>query len=157
MAWRVHLAALLADRRGASAMELVLISGVLFSMALGVADLALAFRSSLKLEQAADRAAEWATAPGTVALNYAAMGTEAATAYGDTLSATPVVDTWLECNGTKATSFTSTCSAGQQIARFASVKLSDEYMPLFDFGGIISGTGANGGFMLSATASVRIQ
>lgn len=138
-------------------MELVLISGVLFSMALGVADLALAFRSSLKLEQAADRAAEWATAPGTVALNYAAMGTEAATAYGDTLSATPVVDTWLECNGTKATSFTSTCSAGQQIARFASVKLSDEYIPLFDFGGIISGTGANGGFMLSATASVRIQ
>jgi hypothetical protein len=157
MAWRVHLAALLADRRGSSAMELVLISGVLFAMAMGVADMALAFQSALKLEQAAGRAAEWATAPGTVALNYAAMGTEAATAYGDTLSATPVVDTWLECNGTKASSFTGTCPAGQQIARYASVKLSDEYVPLFDFGGMISGDGPNGGFMMSGAATVRIQ
>ncbi len=157
MARRHHLAALLADRGGAAAMEFVLISGVLFAMALGVADLALAFQSALKLEQAAGRAAEWATAPGTVALNYAAMGTEAATAYGDTLSATPVVETWLECDGSKAASFTSTCPAGQQIARYASIKLSDEYVPVFDFGGIISGDGPSGGFMMSGAATVRIQ
>ncbi len=130
---------------------------LLMALVLGVADMAMATRAALKLEQAAGRAAEWATAPGTVALNYAAMGTEATAAYGKTPSTAPIVVTWLECDGVKAASFTSACGAGQQIARYASVTLGDEYMPLFRFGGLISGSGPKGGFMLTGDATVRIQ
>ena len=152
-----HLAALCADRRGSSAMEVVLLKSVLMTMMVAMTDLALATQSAIKLEQAAGRAAEWATAPGTVALNYSAMGTEAATACGKTPSSTPVVTTWLECSGVKATSFTSVCPSGQQIARYAAVTLGDEYMPMFNFGGLVTGGGPNGGFMLTGNATVRIQ
>jgi hypothetical protein len=145
------------DRRGSSAMELVILGGVLMALMLGFTDMAMATRSALKLEQAAARAAEWATAPGTVALNYSAMGSEAQSAYGEPLSALPKVTTWLECDGVKAASFTSVCPAGQQIARYAQVAIEDEYMPMFDFGGLLQGNGANGGFKLNGDATVRIQ
>ncbi len=156
-AFRDSVGALRGDRRGSSALELVFLGGLMMALMLGFTDMAMATRSALKLEQAAARAAEWATAPGTVALNYAAMGSEAQAAYGKPLATTPTVTTWLECNGIKAASFTSVCPAGQQIARYAQVAIEDEYMPMFKFGGFLQGSGANGGFKLTGNATVRIQ
>lgn len=156
-ALRDSASALRHDRRGSSALELVIMGGMMMALMLGFTDMALATRSALKLEQAAARAAEWATAPGTVASNYSGMGSEAQSEYGKPLSSAPTVTTWLECNGVKAASFTGVCPAGQQIARYAQVAIEAEYMPMFNFGGFVKGNGANGGFKLNGNATVRIQ
>lgn len=151
-----QLRALARDRTGASAMELLLITPVIGGMIFGAVDFGLAFTQKLALEQAAGRTAELVTAPGTVALSYANLPAEAKTAYGKS-SATSTVDNWLECNGTRQSSFTGSCPITQQTARYVSIVISDDYVPIASWGGLIHGSGQKNGFRLTGDATVRVQ
>jgi Flp pilus assembly protein TadG len=150
------LRALRDDRSGASAIELVIVGAMLMGLVQATMDMAFAYSTKLKLEQAAGRTAELVSAPGTVALTYTNLSTEAATAYGQPLTSV-TVDNWLECSGTRNASFTGSCAANQQTARYVSVQLVDEYVPMFSWGGLVSGSGPNNGFVLSGDATVRVQ
>lgn len=150
------LRALFTDRSGASAVEFIMVGALLMSMLQATMDMSLAYSTRLKLEQAAGRTAELVTAPGTVALNYTNLGDEASSAYGETLTSV-TIDNWLECSGTRNASFTGSCATIEQTARYVSITLVDEYMPLFNWGGLISGSGPHNGFEVSGDATVRIQ
>lgn len=145
-----------ADRRGSVAAELTLLVPVLASMLFTGIDLANAFAMKLDLEQAAQRTAELATAPGTVAKSYANLTPEVIAAYGKPyLSAN--ADNWLECGGAKQGSFTAVCAGGASTARYVAVTITAEYVPYFNYGGLLKGNGAKGGFITQGDAVVRIQ
>jgi Flp pilus assembly protein TadG len=145
-----------ADRGGAAAMEIVLMLPLLCTMAFTAIDLARGFGMKLELEQAAQRGAELATAPGTVAKSYSNIGPEVAAAYKKPYSSV-VVENSLECGGVKQSGFTGVCSGGAQIARYITVRITAEYVPQFDYGGLLHGSGLNGGFITTGDAVVRIQ
>ncbi|GGE17514.1 hypothetical protein GCM10011529_25010 [Polymorphobacter glacialis] len=153
---RTLIARLGRDCRGAAAVELALIAPMVSVLVFSAIDLGSAYAQKLDLEQAAGRAAELATAPGTVSGTYANLRQEVIAAYGRTYRAANV-DNWLECNGVRASSWTAICPAGQQISRYVSVAISAEYVPHFGYGGLLHGGGENGGFITTGDAVVRIQ
>jgi hypothetical protein len=143
-------------RRGAAGAEMALIAPVLGGLLFVGMDLGLAFTQKQALEQAAQRGIELALAPGTVGTgDFTYLGPEVRAAYGPLTSVT--IDNWLECNGVRQNNWNSFCPAGQTFARFVSVRLQAEYAPQFSFGGLLSGSGRNGAFVLTGDASVRLQ
>lgn len=150
------IAALQRDQRGATALELALLAPVLAAMLFGAMDLANGFAMKLALEQAAGRTAELATAPGTVSGSYANLNAEVVAAYGKPYE-TAAVDNWLECNSVRNGSFTGICPVGQQTARYVAIQISAEYVPYFNYGGLLRGNGPNRGFVAKGDATVRIQ
>lgn len=146
---------LAADRSGASAVELAAATPVLAVMLMATFDVSRGFSARLDLSEAAGRAAELATAYGTVRTDYSALSAEAvaaATASG-VGSPTANVDTWLECDGARQPAGTQMCQAGAAYARYVAVNVSGTYTPLFNVGGMIAGTG----FPITGSATVRIQ
>ena len=144
-----------ADRRGSMVAEAALMIPLLAGMLCGAADIASGFVMKLRLEQAAGRAIELATAPGTVSTSYANLPGEAGAAYGRPYrSAT--VDNWLECGGVRQGSFTSVCANGDS-ARYISVRIEDDYVPIFNYGGLFKGSGPGGAFIVRGDAVVRVQ
>lgn len=145
-----------ADRRGSAVMELAVLAPVLCSMLFTGVDIGNGFAMKLELEQAAQRTVELATAPGTVAKSYANLTPEVIAAYGKPyLSAK--ADNWLECGGTKQGSFTAVCAGGVSTARYVAVTITAEFVPYFNYGGLLKGNGAKGGFITQGDAVVRIQ
>lgn len=143
-------------RSGASAAEFALLAPLIASMIFGAIDLSLATSTILNLEQAAGRTAELVTAPGTVALSYANLPAEARAAYGEAVTAV-ISDNWLECDGARQPSFTGSCPVNTQTARYVSIGLTTEYVPIVSWGGLITGNGPNNGFVLTGDATVRVQ
>jgi hypothetical protein len=144
-------------RRGAAGAEMVLIAPVLATILFVGMDVGLAFSQKLQLEQAAQRGVELALAPGTIGTgSFTHLDPEVRAAYGKPLH-TVAVDNWLECNGVRQNNWNSFCPAGQTFARFVSVRLQAEYVPQYDFGGILAGDGDNGGYILTGDAAVRLQ
>lgn len=150
------LRALAGDRTGASAMEFVLVAPFLGGLLFAAMDFGLAFTQKLALEQAAGRVAELVTAPGTVAMSYSNLSSEATTAYGKPVTSA-VMDNWLECDSQRQSSFTGSCPVTQQTARYVSVVIKAEYVPIASWGGLIKGSGPNNGFPITGDATVRIQ
>ena len=150
------LAKLRSDRRGSAAVELAVLTPLLASMLFSAIDIGNGFAMKLALEQAAGRTAELATAPGTVATSYAALAKEVATAYGKPYRSA-VAENWLECGGAKQGSFTTVCTDGAQTARYVSIRIEAEYVPIFNYAGLLTGDGPNGGFITQGDAVVRIQ
>ncbi|MGQ5701837.1 TadE/TadG family type IV pilus assembly protein [Sandaracinobacteroides sp. A072] len=150
------LSRLLADRRGASAVEFALALPVLILMLLGAFDFARAFSARLDLEQAAGRAAELATAPGQVRADYAHLASEAVAAANDAglQNALATVDFWLECNGVRQGQTNAVCLGGAQIARYVSVRVRAFHAPLFGLAGL---AGSNGMVLVEGAATVRLQ
>ncbi len=122
--------ALTRDERGASIIELALVAPVLASMLVGMVDLSRAYSYKLKLEQAAQRAIEKVQAYQTSSSTYSTLQTEAATAAGVPASSV-TIDYWLECNGTRASSYDSTCASGQTYGRWVSVTVQGTFTPMF--------------------------
>lgn len=149
---------LLADRRGASVSELALIVPLLAGLIFCGVDLANGFAARLKLEQAAGRAIEMASAPGTVSKGgYEYLRSEAASASGQP-AGNVVIDNWVECDGVRKSSFTTVCTGGQQTARYVSVRVNALYQPLFNFMGLIFGPPVpTGGVSIFGDAMVRVQ
>jgi Flp pilus assembly protein TadG len=146
---------LAANRSGASAAELAMAMPVLAMMLMATWDLSRGFSARLDLVEAAGRGAELATAYGGVRTDYSALRTEAinaATASGIS-NPTATVDAWLECDGQRQAAGTMLCPQGAAFARYVSVRASGAYIPLFNIGGMIAGSG----FPITGTATVRIQ
>ncbi|HTH28555.1 MAG TPA: TadE/TadG family type IV pilus assembly protein [Sphingobium sp.] len=149
------LARLLADRRGASVMETALIVPLLATMVAGASDVALGFSEKLKVQQAAARSIELATAGGLSSTAFTTLQYEAATAAGVPTSQV-VVDYWLECDSVRQSNFNGTCSTGQT-ARFVSITVNGSYTPIFSFLLRAPITDSNGQISLTGYASVRVQ
>ena len=148
------------DQTGTSVVELALVMPFLFITLAGVIDCARLISTKLKLQQAAERTAELATAgmmskmlPASDQVASTAFGslqTEAATAANVPTSSVTVTY-WLECDGTKQGDFNAICSSGQQVVRFTSISIAKTYVPSFPW--LFSSTG----IALAGSASVRIQ
>jgi Flp pilus assembly protein TadG len=146
---------LAADRSGASAVELAVATPVLAVMIMATFDVSRGFSARLNLTEAASRAAELATAYGTVRTDYSTLRSEAVAAATASGVGTPAatVDTWLECDGVRQPSSTTMCQAGAAYARYVAVNVTGTYTPVFNVGGMIAGTG----FPIRGAATVRIQ
>ena len=148
------------DQVGTSVVELALVMPFLFVTLAGVIDCAHLISTKLKLQQAAERTAELATAgmmnkmlPASdqvASTAFASLQTEAATAANVPTSSVTVTY-WLECDGTRQSDFNAICSSGQQVARFTSISIAKTYVPSFPW--LFRSTG----IALAGSASVRIQ
>ena len=144
-------------RSGAAGAEMVLIAPALAGLLFVGMDVGLAFWEKHQLEQAAQRGIELAVAPGTIGTgSFSHLDPEVRAAYGKPVQSL-TVDNWLECNGVRQQNWNSFCPAGQTFARYVSVRVQAEYVPQYSFGGILSGDGQNGGYVLTGDASVRLQ
>ena len=145
---------LLADRRGAAAIEVALIAPILATMVVGVVDLSRGYSTKLLLEQAAQRAIEKVMNGQATTSTAAALKTEAASVAGVPESAV-TVDFWLECNGTRASDYNTVCPSGQNYARFMSVAITKVFTPMF--AKKWAGANDNGTYTIVGRTGVRIQ
>ena len=143
---------LLADRRGVSVIETAIVVPAMAILIAGVSDLALGFSAKLKIQQAAARSIEMATAGGLNSAAFQVLQNEAATSAG-VPTGQVTLDKWLECAGVRQTLFDGTCTSGQQVARFASISISASYRPMFP---LLQGM-SNGSIPLNGYAAVRVQ
>ena len=143
---------LISDERGASIIEMGLAAPILAAFLVGMMDLSGAYSEKLQLEQAAQRTIELVQVSSFKESDKASLKTEAEAAAG--AGATATVDAWLECNGTKQTPFSSTCSSGQTYARYVTVEITRSYTPMF---GLTWGANPNGTYTLKGKAGVRVQ
>ena len=133
----------------------MLITPVVAGLLFVALDFSGAWLTRLQLEQAAQRGIEAAAARRGVALSYTYALNEATTAWGKPLRSS-ALDTWLECGGVRQGSLTVSCN-GQQRARYVSIRLVGEYAPVFNWGGVLTGNTANGGYLILGDATVRVQ
>jgi Flp pilus assembly protein TadG len=155
MSMRTILLRLARDRSGASAVELAIALPLLMLVLMASWDLSRGFSARLDLVEAAGRAAELATAYGSVRTDYSTLQSEAVSAAAESGIGSPAasVDNWLECDGVRQGPSITICPAGQAYARYVSVDVTGSYIPLFTFGGLVAGTG----LPISGSATVRIQ
>jgi Flp pilus assembly protein TadG len=156
---------LVRDERGASVIEMALVTPVLAAVILGMTDLSRAYTMSVQLQQAAQRAIEKVQQNKTGSTDYVFVGTEAvtaATAAGYSGS-TATVNFRLECNGTvkeqttgAALADTSVCSSGETYARYVSVTVRNKYTPLFGTR-YFPGADSSGKVTITGYAGIRVQ
>ena len=149
-AWRQ----LLRSERGTSVIELSVLSPMLLSMVLDLVDASLGFAAKLKLQQAASRAIEMATAGGIASPAFNNLSSEAATASGQSTDNVTVTK-WLECDGVRQTPFDGVCTTGQQYARYVSVSISANYTPMLS--SAMQAFHLPGTLAIVGDASVRVQ
>ena len=120
------------DVRGFGAMELALALPVLMLLCLGMIDIWNLVAKKLDYEAAAQVTTDMAQArrpngTGTAYLVTIARANSGAAADEVT------VEAFLECDGTKMTNFTDSCTAGQTTARFVSVEILRVETTYFDW------------------------
>lgn len=153
----IPIRAFVRSRMGSSAVEFVLVTPLLFGLIAAAVDFSLAWSQKISLEQAAGRTAEKVTAPGTVQPNgYTALAAEAQAAYGSPIT-NATSETWLECDGVRQTSFSGTCEATVQTARYFSIVITADYTPIMGWGALYNGSGSGNKVSLTGDATVRIQ
>lgn len=145
---------LLRSERGTSVIELSALSPMLLSMVLGLVDASLGFTAKLKLQQAATRSIEMATAGGISSPAFNSLADEAAAASGVSTSNITVTK-WLECDGVAQNSFDTVCASGQQIGRYVSVTINSNYTPMLS--SAMQAFGLPGTISIVGKASVRMQ
>jgi hypothetical protein len=124
--------ALIRDERGVSAVELGISLPILLMLTVGAVDVSNLISARLDLEQAAQRTTDLALAARPRSSNGAYLVAEAAAASGQP-AGNITVDIFLECDGVRQLSFAEACDDGELHARFASVAISRDYQPLFDY------------------------
>ena len=147
------------DQRGTSLVEFAFVVPFLALLVVGIGDLARGFSEKYALQQAANRTMEMAHL-GSRADNYDYLKVEAAAAAADVgaTGATVTLKSWLECNGNSNIElpWTGECPAGQQIARYLTLRINSTFRPAF--GSIVyAGANADGSVPISASASLRVQ
>jgi Flp pilus assembly protein TadG len=149
------------DERGASVIEMALVTPLLGSLLIGMVDISRAYSAKLMLEQSAYRAIEKVQGYQTSESTYSTLKTEAASAARaagfTTVADTDVVlDFWLECNGTRQSVYDSVCPSGQTTARWVTVDVPATFTPMFS-SRRWPGANANGTFTLHGKAGLRTQ
>lgn len=124
---------LIRDERGASVIEMALFMPFVATLVIGVVDLSRAYSAKLQLEQAAYRSIEKVQQYQASEDTYSTLSNEATSAATAAGFTNPIVtiDYWLECNGTRQTTYDSTCTTAPQTARWVSVDVSAKFTPMF--------------------------
>lgn len=127
-----HARRLRADRKGFGAMELALSLPFVLFLCLGMIDAFGLVAAKIDYERAAQRTTDFALAkrPNTADGTY--LKTVAKSAAGVTDSDV-TVEIFLECDGTRNSSFTASCAPGEETARFVSVLISKAQLTRFDW------------------------
>lgn len=148
------------DERGASIIELALVTPVLGSLLIGMVDVSRAYSAKLQLEQSAQRAIEKVQQYQTTTSTYDTLRAEAASAAGITATATnPTVRYWLQCNSSArlyGTASETTCTSGQTFQRYVEVTITKPFRPMFG-SRYFPRANADGTYTLTATAALRTQ
>ncbi|HEY0011818.1 MAG TPA: TadE/TadG family type IV pilus assembly protein [Allosphingosinicella sp.] len=151
------------DERGATLIEFGLFFPILALLLLGTIDLGRGLATKFQIEQATQRTIELANLGGRPQADYSYLVPEAVSASG--VPANQVtLSQWLECrtaSGTtrRETSFSGACQAGEQTARYVTITIWKDYVPMFASIPLLGrvGSGANGSIRLTADSGVRIQ
>jgi Flp pilus assembly pilin Flp len=149
------------DERGASIIEMAMVTPLLGSLLIGMVDISRAYSAKLQLEQSAYRAIEKVQGYQTSESTYSTLKTEAASAARaagfTTVADTDVVlDFWLECNGARQSLYDADCPTGQTRARWVTVDVPATFTPMFSSRSW-PGANANGTFTLHGKAGLRTQ
>ena len=150
-----RLRSLARDERGASIIEMAMVTPVLATLLIGMVDISRAYAAKLQLEQAAQRSIEKVMQYQTGASTYSTLYSEAATAAGVPV-ADVTVDFWLECNSARAGNYDGTCSSGQTYARYVSVAVDKDFQPMFGTR-FFPGANSDGTFTITGEAGLRTQ
>jgi Flp pilus assembly protein TadG len=140
------------DERGVAFVEFAFLAPILAVFVLAISDLSRGIAQQMAMQSAVNRSLELLlvrapTASATdTAIDYSTIRQEAATAAGVTLAQT-TMSQYLMCDGTRAAAYDSTCTTGQDTARYVSITVNKNFV-----GNLYTGTIA-----LSATASMRVQ
>jgi len=147
--------ALAGDERGTSLIEMAMVAPVFAAMLIGMVDVSRAYSAKLQLEQAAYRSIEKVQQYRTTTDTYTTLQAEAASAAGVATSAV-TVDPWLECNGTRAASYTGVCPSGQVPTRYITVTIQKMFTPMFG-SRFFPRANTNGTYTLTGQAGLRTQ
>lgn len=152
---------LLGDENGASIIEMGFVLPILSTIVIGVTDISRAYSQKLILEQAAYRALEKVQQYQSAESTYSTLKNEVVSAatdagYTDVTTSNVTVDYWLECNGTRATNYDTSCSSGQTYARWISVDVTHSFSPMFS-SNKWPGSNSDGTYTLHGRASLRTQ
>ena len=140
--------------QGAAVIELALAMPFLALLVIGMVQLSNGYSTKLQVEQVAQRVVEKWQGTGFDTTQTATYQSEAATAAGVATTAV-TIDYWLECNGTRQPSYSSTCSSGQTYARYASIDIQKSYTPLLS---LTTFAGASdGSYTIHGRAGIRFQ
>ena len=148
------------DRRGMGFIEMALATPLLALLFLGMVDLSKIVAANIDLEQAAQRTTDYALARRPASASTTYLETEAANASGQS-SSNIRVELFLECDGTKQTSFTGSCASGSTTHRFVSVEIDRQVDTGFNWRGMAAiFAGGNGSYRpvtVTGDSVVRIQ
>lgn len=142
------------DQRGATVIEMAMVAPFLATLLIGMVDLSRGYSAKLQLEQAAQRAIEKVMQGNKTTTVYATLQAEGAAAAG-VLPTAVEVDYWLECNGTRQSSYDSNCPSGQSYARYLAVTITKKYKPMFSTR--FAGAEADGNYTLVGKSGIRVQ
>lgn len=126
------LRCLAGDRTGTGALELALALPMLMLLLVGMIDVSRLVSSRIDVEQAAQRATDYALAVRPTSSKSTYIRNEAAKVNGVNLSDV-TVDIFLECDGVRRDSFNDVCGSTQDSARFVSVKIKRAVDFVFDW------------------------
>lgn len=149
------------DERGASLIEMALVTPILSALIIGMVDLSRAYAAKLSLEQAAYRAIEKVQQYNTTSSTYSTLKSEAAAAanasgFSGVTDSDVTIDFWLECNGTRKSDYNTVCSGSETYARWITVDIQATFNPLFA-SRKWPGANSDGTFTLHGRAGLRTQ
>ena len=158
---RLHLASLSHDERGASIIEMALVTPILCGLLIGMVDISRAYSAKLQLEQSAYRAIEKVQQYQATDSTYNTLKSEAVTAaqeagFSNVSDNDVTIDYWLECNGARQTDYNTPCTSGQSSARWVTVDIVGTFTPMFTSRKWL-GANADGTFTLHGKAGLRTQ
>lgn len=152
------LIAIARSEDGTSIVEMGFAAPILSLLLIGMVDMSRGYSAKLQLEQIAQRTVEKVQNGDYVESTAykSALQAEAAAAAGVATGAV-TVSSWLECNnnGTKL-AFTASCAdTSQAYARYVEISIDKTYTPMFKTK--FAGAKADGTYMLTGKAGVRVQ
>ena len=149
------------DERGTALIEMGLATPFLAAVLMGMVDISRAYSERLQLEQATQRAIEKVFNNQTTSTSYNTLKTEAVNAAHDAgftavTAADVTIDYWLECNGTRKSSYDSSCNPGEVQARYLNIALQKKFTPTFSTR-FFPGANSDGTYTIRADAGIRTQ
>lgn len=151
------LRSLLRQDRGAVTIELAIAAPVLATMLIGLVDISTGYSAKLRLEQIAQRTIEKVQAEGFAPDDAEGLEVEAVDAATEAGLEDASADAtyWLECDGVRATSFTTPCGDGQVVARYVELDIQHTFSPFIT--ARFTNSNADGTMTVHGVAGIRFQ
>ena len=129
MSGMTFLATLGRNEHGGSMVETAIIMPTLLMLMSGASDFAMGYWTRMQTQQASARAVELASVGGLEKLSVDDLKAEAAAAAKVPASSVTVIR-WLECDGVTQSLFEGSCTEGQIVGRYVSVRIDNSYKPI---------------------------